>query len=295
MQLPTMKEQLVVGIVQPALRAPAESPLDATIRVARMMRDAVANTKAPVSSLPSSSETSLIDLFVLPEMCPVGYSEDTFARFLPSTSEIQALYHQIDDEMKNTATACQCYVCYGTIGWNRTTDDTNFDYFIRQKVVNSEGTMVACYDNIYLCDYGDCNETRFFTPGQTICTFECHGWRLGLMICADIRYARLSRQVVLNGYYNDIERRPNDLPSSVLSTCQVILQPSCFSRDLSFRTWKSFRETRAVENSVYWIGSNYSGTSYKVVLEKRAVEWARNEMPYYRYLIQDRFYSKELS
>lgn len=44
--------------------------------------------------------------------------------------------------------------------------------------------------------------------------------------------------------------------------CDVILQPAAFSRDVSFRTWRSFRETRAVENSVYFVGVNYAGEYY---------------------------------
>lgn len=44
--------------------------------------------------------------------------------------------------------------------------------------------------------------------------------------------------------------------------CDVILQPAAFSRDISFRTWNSFRETRAVENSVYFVAVNYAGEYY---------------------------------
>lgn len=44
--------------------------------------------------------------------------------------------------------------------------------------------------------------------------------------------------------------------------CDIILQPAAFSRDKSFRTWKSFRETRAVENSVYFVAVNYAGEYY---------------------------------
>lgn len=42
----------------------------------------------------------------------------------------------------------------------------------------------------------------------------------------------------------------------------VIIQPAAFGRDFSFRTWRSFQETRAVENSIYWVGVNYSGDYY---------------------------------
>jgi predicted amidohydrolase len=42
----------------------------------------------------------------------------------------------------------------------------------------------------------------------------------------------------------------------------VLLQPAASTRDVSYRTWKSFRETRAVENSVYFIGVNYASEAF---------------------------------
>ena len=42
-----------------------------------------------------------IDLFVLrEELCPVGYSEDTFANYLPSNQTAQAMYHEIDEKLQ---------------------------------------------------------------------------------------------------------------------------------------------------------------------------------------------------
>lgn len=131
-----------------------------------------------------------------------------------------------------------------------------------------------------MCDYGDCNERRYFTPGKHLCCFECHGWKLGVMICADIRYTILSRKLVLgdNNNNNDNDsgnfHNANDNKStintttttasllSVFDTCQVLLQPACFSRDISFYSWKSFKETRAIENSAYFLGVNYAGSYY---------------------------------
>jgi nitrilase len=161
---------------------------------------------------------------------------------------------------------------------------------------------------MYLCDYGDCNEKRFFTPGESLTTFVCQGWQIGIMVCADIRYPMLCRQLAS---ISCIEREKGQR-SSVLDTCQLILPPACFSRDLSFRTWKSFRETRAVENGVYLVATNYAGDYYgecsvtppwvdddheprewnnesgvyRAVLEKSAVQWARENMPYYRLSVQ---------
>jgi predicted amidohydrolase len=42
----------------------------------------------------------------------------------------------------------------------------------------------------------------------------------------------------------------------------VILQPACFARDMSFATWKGFRTTRAVENGVYFVACNYAGDQF---------------------------------
>ena len=318
-----MKERLVIGIVQPELRSNDESPLQATKRICTMMIDRNTISTEDESSSSSSSSKN-IDLFVLPELCPVGYSEDTFQKYLPINTQIKTMYQQIDDEMIETAKLCQSFICYGTIGWDDDDDDTTDDniereeqrYYIRQNVIDPTGSLVASYNKIYLCDYGDCNETRFFTPGSfenaSNGIFICHGWKIGIIICADIRYPLLSRQVVLDGTYHPHHPNENE-NESIFDTCQVILQPACFSRDLSFRTWKSFRETRAVENSVYFVALNYAGSYYgessvtppwvdenhepivcntesgifESTLEKSAVKWAREEMPYYRYMIRD--------
>ena len=123
---------------------------------------------------------------------------------------------------------------------------------IRQIVMDRTGTQVAVYDKTHLCDYGVCAETRFFQPGpfSRPVSFEVQtrdgasSFRFGLLICADMRYPNLSRALAA-------EHRVD-----------CILQPAAFARDCSFRTWSSFRETRAVENSVYWIGVNYAGPDF---------------------------------
>jgi predicted amidohydrolase len=43
----------------------------------------------------------------------------------------------------------------------------------------------------------------------------------------------------------------------------VMLQPACFARDVSFATWKAFRTTtRGVESGVYLVGCNYAGDQF---------------------------------
>ena len=250
---PVQLDEIRVCALQPYLRPIFESPVDAVVRIQHQMQ-AIASSE-------------IVDLFVLPELAPIGYSEHTFARFLPITSENQRMYCEMDRVFQETARALGVYICYGTIGYNTTsttsnrsntaadakTNNTIPPMFIRQVVVDRLGKQIAVYDKTHLCDYGVCAETRFFQPGPhshpvsfsvTSARDPRCAFRLGLLICSDIRYPELSRALVA-------EHRVD-----------AILQPSAFVRDCSFRTWSSFRETRAVENSVYFVGVNYAGVDF---------------------------------
>ena len=167
-----------ICVLQPSMRADDEHPLQSTERVISFIKDVV------------STKQDKIDLFVLPELCPVGYSEDTFAKYLPSNSTMQDMFRQIDSRFQRTATKLNSFICYGTIGWEQKQE--KIQYYIRQVVVNAQGEEVAAYDKIHLCDYGDCAETRFFMPGHEIVSFSIpdnraagDDFKFGLIICAE--------------------------------------------------------------------------------------------------------------
>lgn len=257
------------------------------------------------------AETEAVDLFVLPELSPVGYSEDTFARYLPITPANQAMYQEFDRFFQIAARNLNTYICYGTIGWSFErqqrpgANNSSPRLFIRQIVVDRLGTQVACYDKTFLCDYGVCAETRFFQTGPAShpTSFQVYSrdrscsFRFGLLICADMRDPGLSRRLTA-----DAEHRVD-----------CILQPAAFARDCSFRSWSSFRETRAVENSIFWIGVNYSGMDFgesSIVppfvdeehepitlgcdegyligrITRSALDHVRMSMPFYRNLLEE--------
>jgi predicted amidohydrolase len=223
--------ELTICAVQTKMRQETESPLDASSRILESIKEVSRHTK--------------VDLFVLPELAPVGYCEDTFSRFLPKSTLIKNMYGLIDEAFSHYASTLQCYICYGTIGCI-IDEDGQETFTIRQKVVDRTGKVVAVYDKIYLCDYGDCAETRFFRPGpmKPVSFSIDNNFRFGLLLCADMRYPNLSRTLVRD------------------HKVDVLLQPAAFCRDISFPTWKCFRETRAVENSVYFVGVNYAGLMY---------------------------------
>ena len=282
-----------IAAVQPQLRANDTHPIDAARSVIDLMRREVIDS--------AQKGNRKADIFILPELCPIGYSEHTFQHYLDSDDALQTISIMIADFAKEH----KAYVCYGTIGTclpSPIGSDNKSELeqkkqkrrTIRQVVVNDLGKEIVSYDKIYLCDYGDCAETRFFVPGKKLCSFDCAGFRFGLIICSDIRYPALSRE----------------LAGSLDHKVDVVLQPAAFARDVSFRTWKSFRETRAVENGVFFVAANYSGNFFGetsvnppwidecnepnvmgieegiliVDIERSTLDWARKAMPFYRHL-----------
>lgn len=139
-----------------------------------------------ITSAAKKADSVKIDLFVLPELAPVGYSEDTFLKYLPRTETLKKMFQDIDLAFAQHAILLKTYICYGTIGWKqKTSGDTVFT--IRQKVVDAAGQVVAEYDKIHLCDYGNCAETRFFEAGPNDpVSFQIGRFRCGLLICADM-------------------------------------------------------------------------------------------------------------
>lgn len=183
----------------------------------------------------------LVDVFVLPELCPLGYGADTFTRYMPKNQLIKEMMILIDEAFAVRARRLNVYICFGTIGWKEN-DAGEEVYTIRQKVVDRSGTCVAVYDKMFLRDSEQVSESEYFVPGPpTPVSFQVDQFSLGLMICSDVRYPHLARALTRD------------------HKADAILNPSSFARDRSFRSWKTFREARAMENSVYVIGVNYAG------------------------------------
>ena len=271
--------ELKVCLVQPLLRGDGQDPFHAVDHVQQLMRTAV-------------QEHGHIDLFVLPELCPIGYSEETFAKYLPTSSddENRRLGDRLEGEWKNISRAFKTAICYGTMGRRRRSNNDSHDVTIRQVVVDKDGEEIGVYDKIHLCNYGACAETRFFAAGSSLCSFTLGDWKFGILICADMRPPELAQSYVRH------------------HGVHVLLQPAAFARDCSFRTWKSFRETRAVETGCYFLAVNYAGpqfgetswnhpwidedneptvlgteVSYLVeTLNPRVLQMARTKFPFYR-------------
>lgn len=247
-----------------------------------------------VSLMEKAYREQEVDLFVLPELAPVGYSVNTFERLLPSASaKIENLYAKIDELFAMHAQQLGAYVCYGTIGRGGETPT------IRQVVVDRHGAFVAHYDKMYLCnDTVGLQESVIFSPGHHVVSFPVGGFRCGLLLGDDIYYPELCRTLARDHHVD------------------VLLHPSAMTTSKA-RSWRSLRESRAVENSVYVVAVDYAGVGETIItppwvdsshepvtlsasrgylfgrVEREALTWVRTTWPFYRHMIGQRSLGNE--
>jgi predicted amidohydrolase len=264
--VPSPKSSVRVCSLQLSHRNNSETPWEATQR-------ALACLTSVAQQEPD------VDLFVLPELAPVGSSQNTFTKYLPLSDEWQQLYHRIDEAFRQQARELGVYIVYGTIGWQCRETDRSLKFTLQHKVVDRQGNYVAVYDKSYLSDL----EMRFFEPGpRKTVSFSVDGFSFGLLVGDDLKYPNLAR--------------------SLAREVDVLVHPSAEA------TPRYFRQCRAVENAVYVLGVEYGGKHCSMSIppdpdhdlialeteeeegylltriQRSALEYARTNFPFYRHM-----------
>jgi nitrilase len=176
-----------------------------------------------------------VDLLLLPELATIDYSRPSFEK-LPWLAE--PLLGSSFERFSAMARRQNCAVSYGF----PRTDGSNT--FISQIVIDQSGDYLTHYDKIHLAQFGAAIEQEFFSPGDHLSVFTLGEFRLGLIICYDMRFPELSRLIV--------DRHDLD----------VILHPVAFTRDGTFESWPHFVIARAIENQVYFVSLNRAGEGW---------------------------------
>jgi len=182
------------------------------------------------------------DIYVLPELSSSGYDESVFNRLEDLAEDWGG---QSFEAFSRLSKELGCYICYS---FPRRRSSNEFT--IAAAVVGPTGGIEAKYDKWHVCSTGDCREKRFFKNGKRpLEVFEVSGVRVGICICYDIRFPEVSR-------YLAVEKE-----------ISLLLHPGGWPRDKGFFTWHTFVTTRAVENTIYimstnWAGLNNGGTAF---------------------------------
>jgi len=174
------------------------------------------------------------DIYVLPELSSSGYDEMVFNRLEELAENWDGPSYAAFSQF---ASDFGCYICY-SFPRRRSAGE----FTIAAAVVGPAGTIVARYDKWHVCSTGECCEKRYFKNGnRPLEVFDISGVKVGICICYDIRFPELVRRLAVD---NEIS---------------LLLHPGGWPRDSGFHTWHTFVTTRAVENTIYIMSTNWAG------------------------------------
>lgn len=106
-------------------------------------------------------------------------------------------------------------------------------------VVDREGSVVHTYDKIHLVPMLD--EHKYLTGGEEkVRTFELEGVKMGVIICYDLRFPELARNLMLEG----------------VDVLHIVAEWPTPRKD----HWKYLQLARAIENQMYVVSCNRVGT-----------------------------------
>jgi omega-amidase len=165
-------------------------------------------------------------LIVLPELWPIGFAPlelDTYAETFdgPSVSI-----------MRDWAKEKGCYLLAGSIPEVSSHGILNKSYLFGPK-----GQVLGEYSKLHLFDL--MGEKDTFIAGDKIMTADVEGFRVGVMICYDLRFPELAREYALNGV-------------------NLLLVPAMWP-DVRIGHWDVLLRARAVENQIFVAGCNAVG------------------------------------
>jgi nitrilase len=198
-----------------------------------------ANIRAAMDAIRS---TPGHDIYVLPELSSSGYGEMAFNRLADLAEDWDGPSFEAFSRLSRKL---GCYICY-SFPRRRCANE----FTIATAVAGPAGNIEAKYDKWHVCSTGECCEKRFFKSGKRpLEVFDVRGVRTGLCICYDIRFPELTRHL------------------AVEKEISLLLHPGGWPRDKGFFTWHTFVTTRAVENTIYimstnWAGLNNGGTAF---------------------------------
>ncbi len=176
-----------------------------------------------------------VDLIVLPELSTIDYSRASFEQLGQLSEPLDGESFTIFSHLAKTHGA---FIAYGMPRVE------NGNYFISQVIVDDEGNYVGHYDKLHMAQFGASMEKEYFQRGKQLLTFDIKGIKVAPVICYDLRFPELYRELC---HTRGVE---------------LIIHSVAFYNDESYPSWHHFAITRAMENQVYFLSLNRAGKEY---------------------------------
>lgn len=194
------------------------SVIQPSIRIGNINRN-----KQTVLSLIEKALSDKPDTILLPELWPTGFYPKNIIDY--AITEESALLQEIS----NLAARHNINIVAGTIATKKQDNVFNTCYcFSRQ------GKLITKYDKLHL--FSPAGENKDFTPGNQLITFSLDGVKCGVVICYDIRFPELIRQLALE----DIN---------------ILFVPAAWPA-IRQQHWDTLLKARAIENQLFVAGAN---------------------------------------
>lgn len=205
------------------------------IPTTRTVSERDAHLTATGAKVRSELGRSHADIVVLPELSSLEYSRSAFEHLDEIAEPLNG------PSFETWSRISREFATYIVYSFARSSEN---GYHITLAVTGPDGKLVGYYDKIYLAQFGASMEKEFFSRGEKFLTFDVKGFRIGTIICADIRIPELARTLTVEG------------------CADLILHCGAYFRDETFFSWHNFVVTRALENQVFFLSLNRAGQDY---------------------------------
>ncbi len=190
-----------------------------------------------IRALLSGVEIEPDSLVVLPEMFATGFSMNVEEICEGETCKSKRF-------LIETAKQHRCYVLGGLV-----TEGENGFGRNEAVAVNPEGEEIARYCKLNPFTFG--GETKHYSSGEEIVTFQWHDFTVCPFICYDLRFPEIFRKAVRRG-------------------TNLFIVIACWPEPRD-EHWVSLLKARAIENQAYVVGVNRCGTDPKLTYTGRSV------------------------
>ncbi len=184
-----------------------------------------------ITSLIAQTKRQSAELVVFPELSDTGYVMEVIRQRTNDshTSEVNQIL----------AAAAREHAIWVVAGIAERHGDSIYNVAV---VIDPDGIVRCRYRKIHL--YYPSGE-GIFNPGNELVTLQVQDFRLGLMICYDVRFPELARSLALQG-------------------ADLLIVPTAwpFPR---VEHWQILTKARAIENQCYLVGANRVGTDDQAV------------------------------
>jgi omega-amidase len=174
------------------------------------------------------------DMVVLPEIFNSPYEIDLFPDFAEAEPSGPTL-----DMLAGKAARHKLLVIGGSVPEKIEGSDRVYNTCF---VFDETGKIIARHRKVHLFDISikekiTVTESDVVEPGDEFVVFEWNGFKIGLLICYDIRFPEAARLLALEG-------------------AQIIAVPAAFNTTTGPAHWHLNMRTRAVENQVYLLAAS---------------------------------------